>query len=77
MDSFPSVGYYGNHHTQEDKPMRLTEEQLEREIRRAKRFNTAAFIIVLILTVTVLIGGNILYKKAIDLFVSMALIIFA
>ena len=57
--------------------MRLTEEQLEREIRRAKRFNTAAFIIVLILTVTVLIGGNILYKKAIDLFVSMALIIFA
>jgi len=57
--------------------MRLTEEQMEREIRKAKRFNTAAFIIVLILTAAILIGGRVLYKKAIDLFVSMAMIIFA
>jgi len=57
--------------------MRLTEEQLKREIRRAKCFNNIAFFIVLALTVLILICGRLIYQKAIDLFVSMALIIFA
>ena len=77
MDSPSLPVYYGNHNTQEDRLMRLTEEELEREIRRAKRFNTIAFITVLILTAVILIGGKFLYKKAIDAFVSMALVIFA
>ena len=55
--------------------MRLTEEQLEREIRRAKRFNTIAFITVLILAAVIILCGKLLYKKAIDAFVSMAMVI--
>ena len=43
--------------------MRLSEEQMAREIKRAKRFNTVAFIVVVIITVAVLIGFHILDKK--------------
>ena len=43
--------------------MRLSEEEMAREIKRAKRFNTVAFIVVVVLTATMLIGIRILDKK--------------
>jgi len=43
--------------------MRLSEEEMAREVKRAKRFNTIAFIVVIVLTAAVIIGFRILDKK--------------
>lgn len=52
--------------------MRLSEEEMAREIRRAKRFNTIAFIVVLVLTAAIIVGGFALKKQVADSFLPAA-----
>jgi len=46
--------------------LRLSEEEMAREIQRAKRFNTVAFIIVLVLSAVLILGFLFLDKKVTD-----------
>jgi hypothetical protein len=46
--------------------MRLSEEEMKREIRKAKRFNTIAFVITIILTVAITLSLFLLRKKVAD-----------
>lgn len=48
--------------------MRLSEEEMKREIRKAKRFNTIAFIVTIILTIVIAISLFLLHKKVADSF---------
>ncbi len=46
--------------------MRLSEEEMKQEIRRAKRFNTIAFIITMVLATVIAISLFLLHKKVAD-----------
>lgn len=55
--------------------MRLSEEEMARQVRRAKRFNMIAFVIVLILTAVTIVCFLYIDKKVTDSFLSVTFLI--